>query len=84
MSLSSLVHKLTEHGKSEEGQSERKEIHKNGDEGKVGEEVGMVGGGLLTERIIHHFFLPQYFLSLICLLFFKLDPEPCPPAESLA
>ncbi len=29
-------------------------------------------------------FFPQYFLSLICLLFFKLDPEPCPPAKSLA
>lgn len=39
---------------------------------------------MFTERIIHYFFLPQYFLSLICLLFFKLDPEPCPPAESLA
>lgn len=39
---------------------------------------------MFTERIIHYFFLPQYFLSLICLLFFKLDPEPCPPAEALA
>lgn len=38
----------------------------------------MVDGGC-SQRIIHYFFfLPQYFLSLICLLFFKLDPEPRP------
>ena len=43
----------------------------------------IVGGGC-SQRIIHYFFLPQYFSSLICLLFFKLDPEPCPPAESPA
>lgn len=50
----------------------------------VGLEVGHSWRGLFTDRIIHYFFLPQYFLSLICLLFFKLDPEPCPPAESPA
>lgn len=66
-------------------ESERGEIYRNGDEGEVG--GGGAGNGwwgLFTVRIIHYFFLPQYFLSLICLLFFKLDPEPCPPAESLA
>lgn len=33
---------------------------------------------MFTDRIIHYF-----FYSLICLLFFKLDPELRPPAESL-
>lgn len=39
---------------------------------------------MFTDRIIHYFFFLQYFLSLICLLFFKLDPELRPPAESFA
>lgn len=67
-----------------ERESERREIYRNGDEGEVWWGGGDGWWGLFTERIIHYFFLPQYFLSLICLLFFKLDPEPCPPAESLA
>lgn len=70
-------------GKTQRGQrkSERREIYRNGNEGEVG---GDGWWGLFTDRIIHYFFLLQYFLSLICLLFFKLDPELRPPAESFA
>lgn len=68
-----------------QGDKEKRDVWKQGLMGNSGWWWGAGDGGCSQKgSYITFFSFPQYFLSLICLLFFKLDPEPRPPCRAFS